>query len=607
MASVEGGYDYDFVESPPDRLVCKICQSPCREAQLTECCGHVFCKCCLSKLRSSATVSQACPTCREEPFNAFVQREADREIKALKVYCPNKKDGCGWTGELVSIVKHNPLQQCGRCDKCDDVIHYSDIHLPTNCPCYCPHCDTTADREVISSEHKEKCNKCPLRCPNNCGQDDILQECMDDHKKVCPREMIQCEYQCGARVARNEVEKHNQEHIQLAHAVLSELKTAQLRSAETNAFPIKPHFTTIILVIVIAIQTTLLLSSYYTTTDLSLRQARLLIEELQNNISQNVEELTRAKSHIVQLQNDIIDLKVKETKHLENLRQAKSLVKQLQNEIKDLKVKKTEYLEDLKQSESLVKWLQNDMKDLKAKHSEELTNCKSGELKSQLNHVLSLLKSAYISYISKHDDESLWPLKLFISDEISDQVAPAAILKMSDFAKRKENKEQWYSKPFFAFQQGYQMCLNVYTDGIYDGEATHVSVYLYLMKGPPDDKLDQSSHWPLSGTFTIELLNQLNNNDHYSRKVTFRASTPSDVDAYDTGRGYDQFISHDILLHRNDNKYLKNDALYFRISYQTVDLDEYKIDTVMSFIGLVTLFIIIILLLCCYSWKEVKI
>ena len=122
----------------------------------------------------------------------------DRRNKVRKVYYPNVKDELGSIGKLASIVGHKPLQNCERCDKCDDIIHYSDIHLPTNCPYYCPHCDTTADREVISSEHKEKCNKCPLRCPNNCGQDDILRESMDDHKKVCPSEMIQCEYLCGA-------------------------------------------------------------------------------------------------------------------------------------------------------------------------------------------------------------------------------------------------------------------------------------------------------------------------------------------------------------------------------------------------------------------------
>ena len=68
-------------------------------------------------------------------------------------YQDNIKDECGLTGELVSIVGHKPHQNFAwncerceeRCDKCDNIIH-SDVHLPTNCPCYCPHCDTTADR-----------------------------------------------------------------------------------------------------------------------------------------------------------------------------------------------------------------------------------------------------------------------------------------------------------------------------------------------------------------------------------------------------------------------------------------------------------------------------
>ena len=51
------------------------------------------------------------------------------------------------------------------------------------------------------------------------------------------------------------------------------------------------------------------------------------------------------------------------------------------------------------------------------------------------------------------------------------------------------------------------------------GEGTHVSVFLYLMKGSHDDELEQSGHWPLRGTFTIELLNQKIDYDHYSRMV----------------------------------------------------------------------------------------
>lgn len=36
------------------------------------------------------------------------------------------------------------------------------------------------------------------------------------------------------------------------------------------------------------------------------------------------------------------------------------------------------------------------------------------------------------------------------------------------------------------------------------------------MKGPYDNKLAQLGHWPLRGTFIIEILNQLTDSDHYS-------------------------------------------------------------------------------------------
>jgi len=169
-------------------------------------------------------VTHACPVCRKEPFKIFPQVEADREIKALKVYCPNKNAAsCGWTGELGSIVGYKLPQKCKKCDKCNDAIHYTvtSSHVTTECPCYCQYCDVTAERDMISKQHKEKCYKFPLQCPNDCGMDNIPRGNMDEHKKVCPLEMIQCEYHCGAVITRNEVGNHNKEkmieHVQLSY------------------------------------------------------------------------------------------------------------------------------------------------------------------------------------------------------------------------------------------------------------------------------------------------------------------------------------------------------------------------------------------------------
>ena len=94
-------------------------------------------------------------------------------------------------------------------------------------------------------------------------------------------------------------------------------------------------------------------------------------------------------------------------------------------------------------------------------------------------------------------------------------IAPV-ILEMPDFDKYRINNEQWYSSPFFAFEGGYVMHLRVYATG--DGEGTHVSVYLHLMKGPHDDELK----WPMRGKYEITLIDpSLNTCSPYFKDVHF--------------------------------------------------------------------------------------
>jgi len=289
--------------------------------------------------------------------------------------------------------------------------------------------------------------------------------------------------------------------------------------------------------------------------DDQLRQARLHINELEKNISavkaQIDKELTKSKSDKEQLQNDIENLRVREMK----------------------------LFEELMRSRSLINVLRTNFNALMVRHTGELTqpkpaDCECDILTSRIKHLLSLLESIYISYNSY---KSLWPLILDLSTKIDEQVAPAAILKMSNFAKMNESKERWYSKPFFAYKGGYKMSLQVDAAGSDKGEGTHVSVYLYLMKGPHDDKLQRSGKWPLRGTFTIELLNQLNNFFHRTFKISISNTTSSSSitnrvvnGSYaPSGSPIPELISHnDFFL----NAYLINDALYFRMNYQSSQL-----------------------------------
>ena len=211
--------------------------------------------------------------------------------------------------------------------------------------------------------------------------------------------------------------------------------------------------------------------------------------------------------------------------------------------------------------------------DLDDTHPElaKKSECKDEQPLEQFTQTEKYLLSLSESIID--GNESLWSLTLFVSSEMLDQVAPA-IIRMVDFAKSRQMKEDWYSKPFLAFNEGYQMCLRVYADGFGDGKGTHVSVFLHLMKGEHDDKLEQSGHWPLRGEFIVELLNQLSDKDHHSRKMMFTAHTDDDStkrvvkgNKATTGWGLHQFISHDTLLQHSNSGYLKSNILYFRISY----------------------------------------
>ena len=116
------------------------------------------------------------------------------------------------------------------------------------------------------------------------------------------------------------------------------------------------------------------------------------------------------------------------------------------------------------------------------------------------------------------------------------------------------------------------MCLRVDANGYGIGKGTHVSCGICLMSGEYDDILE----WPFHGEVTIELLNQLEDENHHKRIIGFNESTPQNFKSQVIGReraerggpGYQQFISHSQLdVNPSLNcQYLKDDTLYFRVS-----------------------------------------
>ena len=147
-----------------------------------------------------------------------------------------------------------------------------------------------------------------------------------------------------------------------------------------------------------------------------------------------------------------------------------------------------------------------------------------------------------------------------------DQVCPV-ILCIADIHEEKSILCSYSA--FYSHDKGYKMCLRVYPAGNGSGKDTHLSAYLYLMKGPHDDELT----WSLRGKFEVKLLNQISDCEHHSWTMNYDDST-TDVPAGritggDIGRGWGrpQFISNEDL-HKVTLtcQYLKDNCIFFQVS-----------------------------------------
>ena len=137
---------------------------------------------------------------------------------------------------------------------------------------------------------------------------------------------------------------------------------------------------------------------------------------------------------------------------------------------------------------------------------------------------------------------------------------------VSDIQEKKENDERFTSPLFYTSPNGYHMEFRVYANGYRDGEGTHVSVFVHILKG----KYDAGLKWPFVGEVTLTLLNHLEDRNHYT--MTLKYTAGNDSGTVGKRRGYPYFIAHSELA-GGSAKYLKDDALYFRVS---AEVDDHK-------------------------------
>ena len=217
--STEKGYDCEFIEpGPTDDHKCPCCFLVVRDAYQVNCCGKILCRNCFFKARSSSFFQ--CPCCRESlGNNYFRDTRSNREIQSMKVYCPSKRFGCVWTGELREMYMHSQrecLYQNVKCDKCSEQMLKSDLqdHESDKCAMRiskCPLCNEEGTYTSIMGEHAEKCPKVVLVCKNQGCNEEVERCLMSIHCSVCPIAVVRCPYQdigCTYSTERQSMEKH---------------------------------------------------------------------------------------------------------------------------------------------------------------------------------------------------------------------------------------------------------------------------------------------------------------------------------------------------------------------------------------------------------------
>ena len=225
---------YDFVEQPPEEFFCPVSFAVLLEPYQTQCCGNH-----LSQEAYKLLQGQPCPVCREENLTAMKDNFHKRRALSLKVRCPHKAVGCEWQGELRSLEQHlntnSSAAECGYVDvdcpyACGERVQRRSLeeHKSQRCPLRpftCQYCNHKSTHQKATKEHLTVCEKYPLPCPNECGEEEIEQQHLKGHlEQTCPLEVIQCNFSyagCGAQLQHRLMSAHMKESMEAHLSLLS--------------------------------------------------------------------------------------------------------------------------------------------------------------------------------------------------------------------------------------------------------------------------------------------------------------------------------------------------------------------------------------------------
>ena len=482
----------------------------------------------------------------------------ERSLKELEIRCTYFKIGCQWTGELGSLGSHLRLNSapqnrlkgckfvnvecshgCGQQFQRQLLAKHLEVcpERPYSCT-YCRKYDSSFDD--VTNNHWPKCKCYPLSCPNHCTPHAIERQYFQDHlNKDCPLAIVNCDFHyagCEVQLPRKDMPAHLAENI--AHlSLLSDMNlklTKKLLQKDTEIEQLSCG----------------LQEMTVQLCELTEEQKRFRMFVEQEIVELKRQAVYKAKGEVQDKTTEIAALKKKIAslrKSLEKTASKKELTSTLRREIDQAS----------KKQEGDITHLAQDIAQLKKKQEQD-----TRELREKQAHERQLQKKLEQDEI-EHRRQASSLQRLHTHGTIPTEVV------MPNFELHRITADTWLSNPFYTHPGGYKMRLRVDANGSSSGRGTHVSLYAVLMRG----EFDQHLKWPLLCAITVQILNQVEDRDHYEQILLFRItdhSAPARVTEGETSKqawGRNHFISHALLYNRTTPaKYLKDDCIHLRVA-----------------------------------------
>ena len=137
---------------------------------------------------------------------------------------------------------------------------------------------------------------------------------------------------------------------------------------------------------------------------------------------------------------------------------------------------------------------------------------------------------------------------------------------ISEFSKRKQFNNIYFSPSFTTSPQGYKFNIKAFANGFSSGRGSNITMSAIIMKGQHDDHLK----WPFTGTIIIEVLNWLEDKGHHKKVFSI---VPNDgivrvtKGEYGQDFGFYKFMSHSSLSFNSstNTQYLSKDCICVRV------------------------------------------